>query len=247
MDKIQNEIMSKENSFSIGAICLKNEFIKDSIWNAIKNIKKKLIHNLHEQAKSSLETQYESIKNQLMMIDRESDSTETLVSIMSEIKNVRNKEYEMKLIITPIQEMYKLIDKYKQQLDLEYNSTEEEKRKELENNWNDLLKKANAKFDDIRKTESKIKTTLLSNIVELKSKITSFKTDYENNGPKQEGLEPKVAANRLSRFKEEYKLLDRNRQQYNSAQDLLGIPKEPFNDLTEMQKEIDTLEKLYTL
>jgi hypothetical protein len=42
-------------------------------------------------------------------------------------------------------------------------------------------------------------------------------------------------------------LLDRNRQQYNSAQDLLGIPKEPFNDLTEMQKEIDTLEKLYTL
>jgi len=40
-----------------------------------------------------------------MMIDRESDSTETLVSIMGEIKNVRNKEYEMKLIITPIQEM----------------------------------------------------------------------------------------------------------------------------------------------
>jgi len=62
-------------------------------------------------------------------------------------------------------------------LDLEYNTTEEDKRKELENNWNDLLKKANSKFDEIRKTESKIKTTLLSNIVELKSKISSFKTD----------------------------------------------------------------------
>lgn len=57
LDKIQNEIMGKENSFSIGAICLKNETIKDSIWNAIKSIKKKLIHNLHEQAKTSLETQ----------------------------------------------------------------------------------------------------------------------------------------------------------------------------------------------
>jgi len=53
------------------------------------------------------------------MIDRESDSTETLVNIMSEIKNVRNKEYEMKLVIAPIQDMYKLIDSYKQQLDLE--------------------------------------------------------------------------------------------------------------------------------
>jgi dynein heavy chain len=244
LDNIQHQILNKEDSFSIGAICLKNESIKESIRNSIKSIKKKIIHNLHEQAKSSLETQYESIKNQIMMIDRESDSTETLVSIMNEIKNVRNKEYEMKLTIAPIQDMYKLIDLYKQDLEVDYNATEDEKRKELENNWNDLLKKANAKFDEIRQTESNIKTTLLNNISQLKKKIQSFKNDYEQNGPKQEGLEPKVAANRLSRFKEEYKLLDRNRQQYNSAQDLLGIPKEPFNDLTEMQKEIDTLEKL---
>ena len=150
----------------------------------------------------------------------------------------------MKLTIQPIQDMYKLIDNYKQQLDIEYNQNEEEKRKELENNWNDLLGKANNKFDIIRKTESSIKSQLLSNIVELKKKIVNFKNDYEHNGPKKEGLEPKEAANRLSRFKEEYKLLDRNRNQYNSAQDLLGIPKEPFADLTEMQKEIDTLEKL---
>jgi len=92
--------------------------------------------------------------------------------------------------------------------------------------------------------ESEIKATLIKNIAELKDKIVLFKKDYDENGPKKEGLEPKEAANRLSRFKEEYKLLDRNRQQYNSAQDLLGIPKESFQDLTDMQKEIDTLEKL---
>jgi len=46
-----------------------------------------------------------------MQIDRDADTTETLVSIMSEIKNARNKEYEMKLEIAPIQDMYKLIDK----------------------------------------------------------------------------------------------------------------------------------------
>jgi len=122
---------------------------------------------------------------------------------MVEIKSVRNKEYEMKLIIAPIQDMYKLIDRYKQELDLEYNPIEEDKRKELEKNWNDLLYKANNKFDDIRQTESGIKTTLLSNISELGTKIQNFKKDYDLNGPKQEGLEPKVAANRLSRFKEE--------------------------------------------
>lgn len=92
LDTIQDEIQYKENKFSIGAICLQNEHIKDSIYNAIRSIKKKLIHNLHEQAKTSLETIFEQIKNNSMQIDRESDSTETLVSIMTEIKNARNKE-----------------------------------------------------------------------------------------------------------------------------------------------------------
>jgi len=90
---------------------LKNDNIKESIFNSIKSIKKKLIHNLHEQAKTYLETIFEQIKNNSMQIDREADTTETLVSIMSEIKNARNKEYEMKLEIAPIQDMYKLIDK----------------------------------------------------------------------------------------------------------------------------------------
>jgi len=57
LDKVQNEVIEKDNEFPIGAICLKNEIIKECIWNALTSIKKKLIHNLHDQAKSSLETQ----------------------------------------------------------------------------------------------------------------------------------------------------------------------------------------------
>jgi hypothetical protein len=153
----------------------------------------------------------------------------------------------MNLIITPIKDMYALIDKYKHSLDIEINQNEDEKRKELEKNWHNLLLKSNDKFDKIRHTEVSIKTVLLENISHLKKKIITFKIDYDENGPKKEGLEPKEAANRLSRFKEEYKLLDKNRSQYNNAQFLLGIPKESFSQLTEMSKEIDTLEKLYSL
>lgn len=73
----------------------------------------------------------------------------------------------------------------------------------MEKNWNILLTKSNSKFDEIRTTESSIKKTLIVNIEDLKVKIISFKIDYDENGPKKEGLEPKEAANRLSRFKEE--------------------------------------------
>jgi hypothetical protein len=92
LDEVGEGVLLMPDSFSIGAICLKNEIIKNTINETIMNIKKKMIHNLHEMCKSSLETQFESIKNQSMQIDRESDSTETLVNIMSEIKSVRSRE-----------------------------------------------------------------------------------------------------------------------------------------------------------
>lgn len=42
-------------------------------------------------------------------------------------------------------------------------------------------------------------------------------------------------------------MLDGSRKQFNDAQGLIGIPKEPFSELTKMQLEINTLEKLYNL
>lgn len=99
--------------------------------------------------------------------------------------------------------MYKLIDKYKQQVELEYNQIEIDKRNDLENNWNELLRKSNNKFDQITHTESHIKDQLLGNIKQLKEKIIVFKREYETKGPKQEGLEPKIAANLLTSFKEQ--------------------------------------------
>jgi len=83
----------------------------------------------------------------------------------------------MKLTIAPIQNMYKLIDSYKQQLEILYNDTEEEKRKNLMKIWNELLQKSNSKFNVIREDESTIKNQLIQNIVTLKKEIENFKIE----------------------------------------------------------------------
>lgn len=80
----------------------------------------------------------------------------------------------MRLVIQPIKDMYKLIDAYKD-INIEIHATEEEKRRELENNWNELLRKSNNKFDMIIHTESHIKEQLLGNIKKFKEKIVSFR------------------------------------------------------------------------
>jgi len=108
-------------------------------------IKKKLCQNLHDQAKSDLENLTEKIKTMSMSIDRPHENIEDLVGIMEEIAKVREQEYEMRLELAPVREMYGLIDEYKQSLEIEYNSAESSKRAELDDNWKKLLSFSNNK------------------------------------------------------------------------------------------------------
>lgn len=119
LDKLQEYIEAKPHSFPIGAISLKNEYIKDSIHTALQTIKRKLCQNLHDQAKGDLENITEKIKTMSMSIDRPHDNIEDLVGIMEEISKVREQEYEMRLELAPVREMYSLIDLYKQSLEIE--------------------------------------------------------------------------------------------------------------------------------
>ena len=92
LDKLQLDIEAKPQSFPIGAISFKNEFIKESIDNALMTIKRKLCLNLHDQAKSDLESLTEKIKTMSMSIDRPHEGIEDLVGIMEEIAKVREQE-----------------------------------------------------------------------------------------------------------------------------------------------------------
>jgi len=92
LDKLQLDIEAKPQSFPIGAISLKNEFIKQSIDNDLMVIIRKLCLNLHNKAKSYHESLTEKIKTMCISIDRPHEGIEDLVGIMEEIAKVREQE-----------------------------------------------------------------------------------------------------------------------------------------------------------
>lgn len=81
LDKLQVDIEAKPANFSIGAISLNNDNIKESIDNALMTIKKKLCQNLHDQSKSDLETITEKIKTMSMSIDHALDEFDEVVVV----------------------------------------------------------------------------------------------------------------------------------------------------------------------
>jgi len=61
------------------------------------------------------------------------------------------------------------------------------------------------------------------------------------------GIDPKEALNRLKQFSEEYSIRKRKFDTYNAGETLFGLPHQNYPQLTETQKEIELLDKLYNL
>lgn len=61
------------------------------------------------------------------------------------------------------------------------------------------------------------------------------------------GIEPKEALNRLRMFQDEFSIRHRKFNSYNSGEVLFGLPNQNYPDLDKTKKEIELLDKLYTL
>lgn len=81
----------------------------------------------------------------------------------------------------------------------------------------------------------------------MKEDVIKFREDFKENGPTVPGLEPKEALNRLKQFSEEYSIRKRKYDLYFAGEKLFGLPHVSYPLLTDTQKEIELLDKLYNL
>jgi len=77
--------------------------------------------------------------------------------------------------------------------------------------------------------------------------VEDFRKNFEKNGPMVPGIEPKEALNRLRMFSDEYSVRKRKYDSYFSGETLFGLPHQSYPALEETRKEIELLDKLYSL
>jgi len=85
------------------------------------------------------------------------------------------------------------------------------------------------------------------NIEKLVIDVKDFKKNFDEHGPKQEGLEPGDALNKLKDFKEQFSVLDRKYTQFANGENLFALPNQDYPELVKTQGELEKLDKLYNL
>ena len=77
--------------------------------------------------------------------------------------------------------------------------------------------------------------------------MEELRKNFVKNGPMVPGIEPREALNRLRMFSDEYSVRKRRFDSYFSGEALFGLPHQSYPALDETRKEIELLDKLYSL
>lgn len=95
--------------------------------------------------------------------------------------------------------------------------------------------------------QSNFKKDLMRNVKQFVMDVMSFRNDWEANGPTVPGITPMQGHERLQRFKRSYDDKKRRWEEYRAGEELFGLAVTDYPELSKTKKEIDLLEKVYSL
>ena len=142
--------------------------------------------------------------------------------------------------------MYNLLENYLEDEDINKEGNKDPSQI-INKDWDELVQQAVQVRNNLQGQQSEFKKTLIVGVKVLVEDVVSFRKNFEENGPMVPGIEPKEALNRLKLQSEEYQIRERKYNSYNAGEVLFGLPHQSYPELDKTKKEIDLLDKLYSL
>lgn len=242
--RFEDEINAIDNYHQIGALSLKSESVKMGLKRWIEMWKSAFSKDLHKKAKTLLEHLTDDIKQIRLKIEKPVKDIDSLGSVMYALEEIRKKESEIELQFRPVTEMYRILELYLPEL---MDKEESDVSSILDKDWAQLVAYAETVRNQLQGQQAEFKKSLIVGINNLIVDVEDFRKNFEKNGPMVPGIEPKEALNRLRMFSDEYSVRKRKYDSYFAGETLFGLPHQSYPALEETRKEIELLDKLYSL
>jgi dynein heavy chain len=242
---VEQEIASISPIHVIGALSLNTANIKLQLRNESRQWKVQYSDKVHQQARTKLYSLMEYIRKTTNAMSAPVENLHNLRYCMSILKEVREKESSIEIEISPMLDMYAVLDHYipggvvdKDEMD---------QKSIIRTSWRKLSDFAEEVGDNLQAVQGKFRRKLLGDIATFGDDVSGFRSRYVQTGPAVQGIEPREAVNRLKKFKSEFDLLKRKHESYAAGEDLFALKKTEYPALTKTHKELTLLTKLYDL
>eukprot|EP00825_Cyclidium_porcatum_P046190 TRINITY_DN71_c0_g1_i2.p1 TRINITY_DN71_c0_g1~~TRINITY_DN71_c0_g1_i2.p1 ORF type:complete len:652 (-),score=150.25 TRINITY_DN71_c0_g1_i2:404-2359(-) len=240
----QMEIQSQKTTEKIGCIVLDNTMIKSAIVDLLYSQQKTTLMTVHKIASQDLNKLYDYFSQNELTLRPQPYDHQQLKHSMDVLNECKAQKKEKEASLKPIEDKFKLLEDYQQTL-----KEEEMQRK---NNLREALNEFNLMLDSIEARNAKVYQEFfqetMKSLIEFQKDTSDNKIHFQANAPFQCGnLTNEKAFNMLNEYKENVKLLRNKEDKMKFSFDLFKINYAPSPDLETVEKEIDSLEKIWKI
>jgi dynein heavy chain len=240
---LEKEITTIDDTAIIGTLSLNTTKLQASFIEQASQWKVEYAKHLHQTAKGSLDKWLLYIDESSRKLQHEITTLEHLRLLMNILKEIREKDPLTDYKFAKIADRYVILRKY----GVEVPKEEQDEVYDLPYKWEKLGKTANAVNIEIGKLQGGFKTTLVREVELFKEDVKRFRHEFETEGPMVPDIAPTEAMERLKKFQRLYQERERKYLTYKAGEELFGLQQQEYPQLTKMERELEFLQRLYTL
>jgi len=227
----------------IGCMSLETKPVKNSLKSEAAAWKSQYSKNLHESARDEMSALQDIFKEMLQKLDRPMKDLDDVRDVMAVMKLIRETDADIDYRFVPVEEKYHLLNKNGVHVEKE----EMEDLGTMRVTWEKVKLQSGISSDKLSAMSAGFKEQLTTDVEVFIVDAKEFRTDFVANGPMVEGVPPMEAAERMRKFKRLYEERQRKWDSYCEGEELFGLPITEYPELEACKKELDLLDKLYSL
>uniref|UniRef100_A0A2I3GCS9 Dynein axonemal heavy chain 5 n=1 Tax=Nomascus leucogenys TaxID=61853 RepID=A0A2I3GCS9_NOMLE len=240
---LEQEINAEPEYICVGSIALYTADLKFALTAETKAWMVVIGRHCNKKYRSEMENIFMLIEEFNKKLNRPIKDLDDIRIAMAALKEIREEQISIDFQVGPIEESYALLNRYGLLIARE----EIDKVDTLHYAWEKLLARAGEVQKELVSLQPNFKKELISAVEVFLQDCHQFYLDYDLNGPMASGLKPQEASDRLIMFQNQFDNIYRKYLTYTGGEELFGLPATQYPQLLEIKKQLNLLQKIYTL
>ncbi|KAM6224385.1 dynein axonemal heavy chain 5 [Rhynchocyon petersi] len=241
--KLEQEINAEPEYICVGSIALYTADLKIALTAETKAWMVVIGRHCNKKYRSEMENVFTLVEEFNKKLSRPITDLDDIRIAMAALKEIREQQIALDFQIGPIEESYALLNKY----GLLIAKEEMDRVDTLRYMWQKLLTRAGDVQNELASLQPGFRQELISTVEVFVQDCNQFYVDYELNGPMVADLKPQEASDRLVMFQNQFDNIYRKYITYTGGEELFGLPVTQYPQLLEIKKQLNLLQKIYTL
>uniref|UniRef100_A0A8D2AUY0 Dynein axonemal heavy chain 5 n=1 Tax=Sciurus vulgaris TaxID=55149 RepID=A0A8D2AUY0_SCIVU len=240
---LEQEINAEPEYICVGSIALFTADLKFALTTETKAWMLVIGRHCNQKYRSEMESIFILVEEFSKKLNRPIKDLDDIRIAMATLKEIREQQIPIDFQVGPIEESYALLNKY----GLLIAKEEMDRVDTLRYAWEKLLARASEVQNELVSLQPGFRKELISNVEVFLQDCHQFYLDYDLNGPMASDLKPQEASDRLIMFQNQFDNIYRKYITYTGGEELFGLPVTQYPQLLEIKKQLNLLQKIYTL